>query len=191
MLKYVLLGGLSYRPLSGYELKLFVDTSAGHFWHAQTSQIYRTLAQLEKDGLLKSEIKEQQERPDRRIYHLTPEGLADLRQWLAEPMTEIAQTKDALLIRMFFATLLDKETVLLQLRLQRSLHQKQLMLYRDEIAPIIRKQAEDLPMLKTDAMMWELTRRNGELIEEAYIRWLDEAIQHIEDHYQGDPRNHE
>lgn len=180
MLKYVLLGGLNYRPLTGYQLKQFVDSSARHFWHAQTSQIYRTLDMLEKEGLLTSEIQAQEDKPDRRLYHLTESGRADLMAWLAEPMTEIAQTKDALLIRLFFSSALDKDTVLTQLRLQRALHQKQLALYQNEIIEAIRESARINPHLKRDALLWDITRRNGELAEEAYLRWLDEAIQRIE-----------
>lgn len=180
MLKYILLGGLSYQALTGYQLKQFVDSSAKHFWYAQTSQIYRTLDALEKEELLTSEIQEQEDRPDRRLYHITPAGRADLQTWLAEPMTEIAPTKDALLVRLFFAAQLDKETVLMQLRLQRSLHQRQLGLYRNEIPAMIRESHERQPELKRDALMWDITRRNGELIEQAYIQWLDEAIHRIE-----------
>lgn len=180
MLKYVLLGGLSYQPLTGYQLKQFVDSSAKHFWYAQTSQIYRTLATLEKEGLLTSEIQEQEDRPDRRLYHITPAGRTNLQTWLAEPMTEIAPTKDSLLVRLFFSAQLDKETVLTQLRLQRSLHQRQLSLYRNEIAPLINEGIQQRPELKRDALLWDVTRRNGELVEEAYVRWLDETIQRIE-----------
>jgi PadR family transcriptional regulator, regulatory protein AphA len=180
VLKYVLLGGLSYQSLTGYQLKQFVDTSAKHFWYAQTSQIYRTLAELEKDGLLTSEIQAQEDRPDRRLYQLTSAGRADLQTWLAQPMTEIAPTKDALLIRMFFAAQLDKDTVLTQLRLQRALHQGQLNRYRDEITALIKASLEHNPALKRDALMWDITRRNGEIVEESYIRWLDEAIARID-----------
>jgi PadR family transcriptional regulator, regulatory protein AphA len=180
VLKYVLLGGLSYQSLTGYQLKQFVDSSAKHFWHAQTSQIYRTLDALEKEGLLTSQIQEQDDRPDRRLYQITAAGRADLQLWLAEPMTEIAPTKDGLLLRLFFAAQLDKETVLMQLRLQRSLHQRQLSLYKNEIPALIDKSSQQRPELKRDALMWDITRRNGELIEEAYIQWLDEAIHRIE-----------
>lgn len=183
MLKYVLLGGLSYRPLTGYQLKQFVDTSAKHFWYAQTSQIYRTLDTLEAEGLLTSEIQEQEDRPDRRLYHITPAGRADLLAWLAQPMTEIAPTKDSLLVRLFFSAQLDKETVLTQLRLQRSLHQRQLSLYRNEITALINEGIQQSPELKRDALLWDVARRNGELVEEAYVRWLDETIQRIEDEF--------
>lgn len=180
VLKYVLLGGLGYRSLTGYQLKQFIDTSAKHFWYAQTSQIYRTLDTLEKEGLVSSEVQEQDTRSDRRLYHITATGRADLQAWLAEPMTEISPTKDALLVRLFFSAQVDRETTLTQLRLQRSLHQRQLSLYRNEIVELIDKGKQQQPQLKRDALLWDITRRNGELVEEAYVRWLDEAIQRIE-----------
>jgi DNA-binding PadR family transcriptional regulator len=180
MLKYVLLGGLSYRPLTGYQLKQFVDTSAKHFWYAQTSQIYRTLDMLAKEGLLTSEIQAQEDRPDRRLYHITQAGVDDLRTWLVQPMTEIEPTKDALLVRLFFSAQMDKEIVLTQLRLQRALHQQQLNLYQNDIPALIAQSVQERPELKRDALLWDAARRNGELIEEAYIRWLDETIQRIE-----------
>jgi len=180
MLKYILLGGLSHMPLTGYQIKQYMETATTHFWYAQTSQIYRTLDQLEKEGLVKSEIQEQHDKPDRRLYHITDAGRADLFAWLETPLTEIEPTKDTLLLKLFFSAQLDKETVLTQLRLQRALHKKQLSLLANETKSIIKSQAEANPHLKRDAIMWEITRRNGEMIEEAYIRWLDEAIQQVE-----------
>lgn len=180
MLKYVLLGVLNYQPLTGYQLKQFMDQAAGHFWYAQTSQIYRTLDQLEKDGMLTSHIQAQEERPDRRLYQITPAGQTELRAWLAEPMTELQTSKDALLVRLYFSAQMDKATILTQLRVQRALHQRQLDLYRDDIPALIQQSAALHPELKRDAILWDATRRNGELIEEAYIRWLDETIERVE-----------
>jgi DNA-binding PadR family transcriptional regulator len=181
MLKYVLLGSLGYQPLTGYQLKQFIDSSARHFWFAQTSQIYRTLDHLEKEGLLGSDMQEQQDRPDRRLYHITPAGREDLMAWLAQPMTEIEPTKDTLLVRLFFSAQVDKDTILTQLRLQRSLRQRQLAVYRAEVPRLIQAGVERRPELKRDALFWDATRRLGELEEEAYVRWLDETIQRIEE----------
>lgn len=180
MLKYVLLGGLSYLPLTGYQLKQWVDQTTHHFWHAHGSQVYRTLDGLENEGLARSEIEGQDARPDRRVYHITQAGRDDLRAWLAQPMTEIAPTKDALIVRLYFSTRLDKATVLMQLRLQRALHQQQLDLLRGEIVQIIARERAANPALVRDALMWDIARRNGELMEEAYLRWLDESIERIE-----------
>ena len=183
VLKYVLLGSLNYQALTGYQLKQWVDSATSHFWYAQTSQIYRTLDALEKDGLLTSEIQEQEDRPDRRLYHLTDAGRADLRRWLAQPMTEIEPTKDSLLVRLFFSAQLDKNTILTQLRVQRALRQQQLTLYSGDINAMIAAGVEHNPQLKRDALLWDATRRLGEMGEEVYIRWLDETIQRIEDEF--------
>jgi PadR family transcriptional regulator, regulatory protein AphA len=180
VLKYVLLGALSYQPLTGYQLKQFIESAAGHFWYAQTSQIYRTLEALEKDGALVSEIEARGDRPDRRIYQITPTGQADLLAWLKQPMTEIEPTKDSLLVRLFFSAQIDKDTILTQLRLQRALHDQQLKLYRTEIAEQIKAGAERRPEQKRDVLLWDAARREGEIMEEAYIRWLDETIERIE-----------
>lgn len=182
MLKYILLGGLNYIPLTGYQMKQFMENSTAHFWYAQTSQIYRTLDQLEKDGLVKSEIHEQQDKPDRRLYHITPNGRDDLRAWLETPLTEIEPSKDTLLLKLFFSAQLDKETVLTQLRLQRALHKKQLQVLEATKA-LIESRIQENPAIQRDALMWDITRRLGVLGAETYIRWLDESIQRIEDEF--------
>ena len=50
MLKFALLGFLNYTPMTGYELEGWINASTGNFWHAELSQIYKTLKQLEKSG---------------------------------------------------------------------------------------------------------------------------------------------
>jgi PadR family transcriptional regulator, regulatory protein AphA len=180
MLKYILLGGLYTTPLTGYQLKQFMENATTHFWYAQTSQIYRTLDQLEKDGFVTSQIQEQHDKPDRRIYHITDAGRTDLKSWLETPLTTIEPTKDTLLLKLYFSAQLDKETVLTQLRLQRALHKQQLALLVNVSKSLIEQSVQANPSLKRDGLMWEITRRNGELFEEAYIQWLDEAITRIE-----------
>ncbi len=181
MLRYVLLGALSYLPLTGYQIKQFIDQSARHFWHAQTSQIYRTLDALEKEGMVESERQPQNDRPDRRVYSLTDAGRADLLAWLHQPMTEIEPTKDTLLVRLFFAALVDKETTLTQLRLQRALHVQQLELFRARIPEQIRRGLAGQPGYEREAILWDQARRLGELGTETMIRWLDETIRRIEE----------
>ena len=72
-LDYAILGFLNYRPLSGYDLKKMFDTSVQHFWTADQSQIYRILARLAKQKWVQVEVIEQTSRPDRKIYHITPD----------------------------------------------------------------------------------------------------------------------
>ena len=71
-LEYAILGFLNYRPLSGYDLKKVFDNSVRHFWPADQSQIYRTLAKLAEQGHVEQEIVRGLDRPDRKEYRITP-----------------------------------------------------------------------------------------------------------------------
>lgn len=88
--------------------------------------------------------------------------------------------KELLLLKLFFAAPLDKQTLLTQLRLQRDLHQRQAAIYRNETKAILQKLADSNPELEKDILLWEATRRFGEMFEEMNINWLDETITMIE-----------
>lgn len=180
MLKYALLGLLQYNPSTGYDLKQFMDTSTSNFWHAKLSQIYVTLKALEQEGLVTSDVQEQESRPDRRVYTLTEQGTQELDQWLQDISMERLQLKDPFLLKLFFSARASKENLLTQLRTQRDIHQKLLHQYQTENRNAIQKVEESIPQLKNDALFWGLTLRSGELIEEATIRWLDETIEVIQ-----------
>jgi DNA-binding PadR family transcriptional regulator len=183
MLKFALLGSLNYQPMSGYDLKQFTDRSTSNFWHAELSQIYVTLKALEKEGLITSSSVQQERRPDRRVYTITENGKGALCTWLSTPLTEIEQYKDTLLLKLFFSASLGKDAILAQLHLQLGLHQELVNQYQNETNQIIAQSVQHAPQLRRDALMWEATRRFGELGEQAYVRWLDETIQIIENEF--------
>lgn len=181
MLKYALLGFLNYFPMTGYELESYMSATTAYFWHAKLSQIYTTLKKLEEEGLLRSQVEPQEERPDRRVYSVTEAGRKELLGWLQEPLTELEPKKDALLLKVFFAAQAGKETVLTQLRLQLRLHERQLQYYREQTPALIERTVGEFPQLADDGLLWEASRRHGELYEEMYVRWLDETIHKIEE----------
>ena len=180
MLKYVLLGFLNYTPMTGYELKQFMDESTANFWHAKQSQIYTTLKKLQEDGFLESHIEAQESRPNRRVYEITETGRNDLNLWLAQPETSLESRKESLLVKLFFSANTDKEKMLTQLRLLRNLHERQMEQYDTATSDFIRQIAEGMPQLKKDAQLWDATRRFGVLFEEMFVRWLDETIESVE-----------
>src|SRR3989304_7923816 len=110
-LEFAILGFFHYLPYSCYDLKKAFDTSVRHFWPADQSQIYRTLGRLTKQGLGEVEIVEQTERPDRKVYHITPVGREALRQWVAGTLP-LQVTRSAPLIQVFFAGQLSDEEIL-------------------------------------------------------------------------------
>ena len=110
-LEYAILGFLSYKPSTGYDLKKIFDHSVRHFWSADQSQIYRTLARLTEQGLAEVEIVEQTDRPDRKVYHLTPAGREAFQNWLSGPFPT-QEARSASLIQVFFGGHLSDEQVL-------------------------------------------------------------------------------
>lgn len=181
MLKYALLGFLNYRPMTGYELKQNMDGSTANFWNAKLSQIYLSLKALEQEGWVGSTIHEQADRPDKRIYTITPQGKANLQKWLVEPLTGLTEHKDVFLLKVFFAAQIDRESVLALLHVQKNLHQRRAESYRTTTRDLIQGILKQSPSLKNDGVFWEATRRFGELFEETYVNWLTETIRTIEE----------
>lgn len=100
-LRYIILGLLGAHPMSGYDIKRAFDRSLATYWNAGNSQIYTTLKALAARDLVSSDLIYQEGRPNRRVYHLTSAGRAELDTWLAEAVPE-RFTKDEFLTRLFF-----------------------------------------------------------------------------------------
>ena len=66
-LKHAILGLLSIRSASGYDLARAFASSVAHFWHADRSQIYRTLDRLSGAGAITTEVVRQDGKPDRKV----------------------------------------------------------------------------------------------------------------------------
>ncbi|MDJ0713744.1 MAG: PadR family transcriptional regulator [Prochloraceae cyanobacterium] len=183
MLKYILLGFLNYRSMTGYDLKRFIDGSTAHFWHAYHSQIYTTLRKMEQDGLVTSVIDDSDEKLERRIYEITEQGESKLKQWLGKSLTELPPSKDSLLVRLFFSGSRNRSDVLNELRFQRQLHQQQLELYQQikpEPSPSESQANSDSVDFNREAKFWRMTLENGLAYEQMYLKWLDETIAKIE-----------
>lgn len=100
-LRYIILGLLGARPMSGYDIKRAFDRSLATYWNAGNSQIYTTLKAMAGRGLVSSELVYQEGRPNRRVYSLTDRGRAELDAWLAEGVPS-RFTKDEFLTKLFF-----------------------------------------------------------------------------------------
>ena len=84
MLKHGILGLLNYGSMTGYEINRTFRDSLHYFWYAQTSQIYRELQTLKKNGWATDEVIEQSDRPDKKLFSITDSGREEFIRWLAE-----------------------------------------------------------------------------------------------------------
>lgn len=104
-LRHALLGLLSERPASGYDLLKRFDTSLANVWPATQSQIYTELTKLAGTGLITVAAEGPRGRKE---YALTDEGLTELRHWLTETKPQ-RTTRSDVLLRVFFLGVLEPE----------------------------------------------------------------------------------
>jgi PadR family transcriptional regulator AphA len=180
MIDYILMGFLRYAPMTGYDLKQAIDTSTSHFWHAHHSQIYTTLRQMEKDGLVTSQFIQQVGQPNRRLYVLTEAGQRALQDWLEQPLMELPAIKEDLLVRLFFSAARDPHKVIEELRLQRQLHVQKLAVLHHPASVVIPEEHAKIPPEARDPIFWQATVSMGIKFQEMYIQWIDETIRVIE-----------
>src|SRR5215469_17968792 len=81
-LGYAILSLLARTPLSGYDIAREMKRPTSFFFgHAQISQIYPELSRLEEYALVTSNIVEQQGKPDKKVYTISPTGLQEIQSW--------------------------------------------------------------------------------------------------------------
>ena len=177
-LEHAILGFLYYKPFSGYDLKKAFDTSVNHFWPADQSQIYRTLARLAEREWAEVEVVPQEDRPARKVYHITEVGRKELRRWLTAPLP-FKDSRHAALIQVFFAGQLSDEEILAML--QREAEPLRTALERYDRVP--QKSAPFTERIGSprETFFWMLTLEYGVKMAQASLEWLESVIQRIED----------
>ena len=96
MQQEVVLAMLAKEPSHGYQLRARLRHALGPLGDAMNAgHVYVTLTRLEKAGLVVSEQSSRAaDRPDRKIYELTPAGQQRVAEWLAEvgwPKPDLAE----------------------------------------------------------------------------------------------------
>jgi len=175
-LQHAILGILSVAPMTGYDLKTQAfDQTVAHFWQADQSQIYRTLSKMEEDGLVTYELEVQEGRPNRKVYHLTPAGRAELDRWLCTEQP-LPANREAFLVQLFFGWRLTNEALLELVAGQRAAHAERLATYEQIPMPPLGD-----PSLDRMRTLWRLTLELGIAIEQTYLAWLDQCADVIAD----------
>jgi PadR family transcriptional regulator, regulatory protein AphA len=175
-LDHAILGFLNYHPYSGYDLKKIFDSSVQHFWLADQSQIYRTLNRLTDKGYVEMEKVSQEDRPDRKVYHITEAGRAELIQWLAAP-PPMGSPRSAPLVQVFFAGQLSDEEVLAKFEGFAAIMRAILTQYEqvpDHVGPF----QDEIPSAR-EHFFWMLTLENGIANMRANLAWAESVIERI------------
>ena len=173
-LKHGLLGLLNQTPMTGYDLDKLFNASLGYFWPAQYSQIYSELNKMEKKGWLTSQQIVQTDKPNKRIYSLTPAGKDEFIHWLSAEEVDLKNSfsiKSGFLMRLFFAGNASKAQVLDMLRVLKESCLNRRQDYEKVKESILQDGDDDYV---------KLTALYGEMANQTRLDWVEMAIAHIE-----------
>ncbi|MBI2849086.1 MAG: PadR family transcriptional regulator [Chloroflexi bacterium] len=168
-LKYALLGMLSIRPMSGYDIKKFFDQSVGLIWNATHSQIYTQLDQLESEELVEKRSIVQEGRPNKNLYRATEKGLKELQRWLAGPIVP-PDVKDEFMLRFFFSDFLDRETLKAHLLEARDIMKSRL----ESLRRVTTRKVPPMSNITLHAAQM------GQRYYHTYVKWIDEGLDLLE-----------
>ncbi len=131
-IKYAILGLLSWKPSTGYELKKTFEESSSMYWSGNNNQIYKTLVQLKEESLVTSETQHQEGLPSKKIYTITGEGITELKEWVISA-PEAPEFKKAFLIQLAWSELLSNEELFEMLTKYENEIKLQLLLHQEKV----------------------------------------------------------
>jgi len=156
-----LLALLTEGPKYGLQLRQEFEARTGEVWPLNVGQVYTTLQRLERDGLVASEGDEE---GPQKGFRITPDGVAELAEWLRTPPDLSSPPRDELMIKMLVALRapgVDVHEVI-------QVHRRYLVELMQQWTRIKESEAEsDMSLaLVVDAELFRL---------DAVVRWLDAA----------------
>ncbi len=166
-IKYVILGYLSWQPMTGYDVKKIIADSEILPWTASNNQIYRALVQLYDDEWVSKTIEPQDGAPNRHIYTITEAGMRALNEWVtSEP--EAPQTKKSFLNQLMWAEGLETAEI-----------DKLLKDYLNAVGEkvfFLRVQADRKPNMPErtprEIYLWEMIHKNWIAQYETELTWI-------------------
>ena len=169
-LRHAILTLLETEPASGYDIVRHFKQSLGYFWNAKHQQVYQELRRLSDEGWLLCDEQAQSDKPDKKIYRISPSGRAELKRWLAEPAAP-NKINDALLVKLYAGALAEPAELRAEMARHRAIHQDTL----DSLEQIEQQYLALAPQEQARQRLPYLTLRRGILGERAWLAWADEV----------------
>jgi PadR family transcriptional regulator AphA len=197
---FAILGLLSWKPMSGYDIHKLVEMGLSHFWNESYGQLFPTLNRLVEEGLATRRLDSGKSRRKKHIYRITAKGRREFRAWLAEPSDE-PRVRNELQLKFFLTSRSDPVESLRLLEEYREQQTERLHDYRESAVVLesvletqtVPDELKDVEQLldwrqlgdgdKRDAeiRVFHLTLRHGILAIEARLAWIEEAIRSLND----------
>lgn len=167
-LRHFILGLLTRQPMSGYDIKRFLQRLSWLVGSPSFGSLYPALHTLLENGLVTVEVIPRQDKPPRKIYTITEIGQQELQKWLDRPVASGVSLR-AFLMRLILASNLSSDGLIAHLEQRRA-----------EVAD------HQLTLQQTAEAMDEgadlgdrLALEYGLTVAEAELAWLDRTLVHL------------
>ncbi len=175
-IKYVILGYLSWRPMTGYDIKRLIADSETLPWSANNNQIYRALVDMHRKAWVSKTIEEQVGSPNRHVYAITDAGMDALKAWvLSEP--ELEFSKKPILTQLMWDDCLSHDEL-------DELLEAYLNVVGEKLF-FVRVQAEEKPNMPErtprEQYLWHMIQRNAVMHYELELKWVRQMRQELAD----------
>lgn len=166
--QFAILGCLSIKPMSAYDVKTFMARSTNYFWMEYEAQLYPTLKKLNKSGYIDCREEEAQKGGVRALYCITDKGTQFLCEWISQK-TEQTNYRNEFLLKLFFGNKVDKKISLKHIE-----HYKTEALEQLNQLLEIENEIQNNKKIKRKSYV-VATIRYGIYIAKAEIAWCDET----------------
>jgi PadR family transcriptional regulator, regulatory protein AphA len=167
---------LSWKPASGYDLKRIISDSEVFYWSGNNNQIYKSLIELQKDGLVTYQIQVQDSLPVKKIYSITDQGRSELYQCLlAAP--EVPELHKNFLIQLAWAEILSDEEILTLLEQYEEEIASRLKMFQ---AQAVRQGSNPVRSLR-EKFLWKRIAENLVAACQTELDWVRQTQQEFRD----------
>lgn len=165
--QYAILGMLSLKPMSAYDMRKFSKQSIGFFWNESYGNLHKNIQTLNEEGYIQIESQLHDQRKTI-VYEITKLGLTTLNDWLTvKPKDTVF--KSEMLFKIFFASKQTHQELLKHLEAQRQQYL--------EVIPVFDHIAQTIPASNERSEQWLLTLDFGKRYSQLIIDWITSVLE--------------
>jgi PadR family transcriptional regulator, regulatory protein AphA len=173
-LEHILLGILSDKPLTGYDISKWYQMLLKYFYPTDQRTIYRALKRMHENGWVDVEVVVQDSSPNRKVYHLTQIGKSELKEWLSTPLP-LDPAYNIWLGQLFFGDKVDTAYIVTNLQARR----QQVMAQLEELERRANQENPEVELTR-QRLIRSMTLAYGVAVNRFRIEWFNSAIQYLE-----------
>lgn len=167
-INYAILGMLSWKTMTGYDIKRMMQDSPVMYWSGNNNQVYKAMVQLADMGYVVSEIRHQDNAPTKKVYSITESGRKALKDWVINTEPEIPELKKTFLIQLSWAGELPLNEVDGLLARYEQIIREQLAMRQEE-----KRRQKNFPARSPlERCIWEKIYDNLRLSYETELEWV-------------------